>query len=118
LLNVVKTPFRSGSDYYPAGTIIKDPAGVALYVNRLRNGFIVLVDEHNLQSTADYLLHRRGVAEAHKTLKTALSNEKTRDRVADEYEAKVFKAAEQKSVDTEGKSIDEIVSEVKAQSVK
>lgn len=114
MLNVVRTPFKSGTDYYPAGTIIQDPAGVALYTNRLLNRFIVLVDEHNLQETADYLVHRCGVTDAHETLKVALSDMRTKEKAADDYAQKAYKAAEQYGISTDGKSLDDIVAEVKA----
>lgn len=61
MLNLVKRPFKSNGVFYPAGTVIQNPAGIHLYKTKLKDGKIIVVDEHNVDSVAHFFLHRHGL---------------------------------------------------------
>ncbi|MMZ45702.1 hypothetical protein D3C75_232910 [compost metagenome] len=60
-LNVVRRPFKTNGLFYAAGTVIDDPAAIRLFRNKVNEGKIVQVDEHNLEAMATYLYHKQGV---------------------------------------------------------
>lgn len=117
-LNVVKRPFRAGGKVYSAGTIIKDPAEITLFKNRMREGKIALVDEHNVEQFAVFLSYRYGVEGALEKLTNALKEDEKpkqskQSEVDEEYLAKVRKMAKVHGVEVDGRPIPDVVAEIK-----
>lgn len=102
MISVVIRPFKSGGVFYPAGTIV-DPAGIKLYKSRIGEGKIKVVDEHNLEEVARFLTIRHKMEDAQTLLADKLA-----------YKKKVIVAANKLGVDMTGKTIEQVVAEVKA----
>lgn len=116
-LKVVKRPFRTGGKVYSAGEIV-DPADITLFKNKMREGKIIMVDEHNLDEVATYLKHRYNIEGAYDKLKLALDppkepKEPAKDPVDEEYVAKVKVAAKKHKVKFAGRPLEDVVAEVK-----
>lgn len=60
MVSVVKRPFKSGGVFYAAGSIV-EPASIKLYKTKVKEGRIVEVDEHNLDTVLLDLTIKRGV---------------------------------------------------------
>lgn len=132
MITVVTRPFKSGGQFYPAGTIV-DPAGFKLYKSRLGAGHLAVVDEHNLQDVSRYLTIRQKVENSEEILRTALdesnkpkepeaehqteSVEKP-EEPSEEYLAKVNLLAEKFDVEVEGRPLEEVVAEIKEKAAK
>lgn len=113
-VSVVRLPFASRGKQYRSGDLIESPDGIALYSTKVKDNKIVEVNEHNYKDLATYLEYRRDVKGARELLEGYLGiNDKTHDP---KYVEKVMKLANKADVDTEGKSIEVIVDEIKAKS--
>lgn len=115
-LNVVKRPFKTGGKVYSAGDVIVNPADITLYRTKVREGKIVLIDEHNLEQYATYLTYKHGVEGALETLTEALAATKpvVEVPVDTEYLEKVRKHANKHGVEMEGRPVEDVVAEIKA----
>lgn len=85
---ITKRPVKSGGTFYPAGTIVDDSAGIKLFRSKVREGKIVEVAEHNLDSIADYLELKKGHTGVREALKNALNPENSEEAKAAEAKAK------------------------------
>lgn len=109
LINVVVRPFRSNGVFYAAGTVISDPAAIRYYRGKVNEGKIVAVDEHNLERVSLYVLRKSG-EDVSQDLRAALGKAPTH---TEEYLEKVKAAATKYEVNMDGKTIEEVVAEVK-----
>lgn len=100
MLNIVRKPFKSNGTFYPAGTIIKDPAGISLLKTKIKDKWIVQVDEHGITSLDEFFIVKKGVSE--KFLKGQ-----------QEYVGKVLRLASKFDIDTTDKELAEVVEEVR-----
>jgi Asp-tRNA(Asn)/Glu-tRNA(Gln) amidotransferase A subunit family amidase len=124
MLSVVIRPFKAGGKFYSVGSLIEDPSSVRLYKSRIGEGKIAVVDEHNLDAVAHFLQYRSDVEKPLEKLTKALKEAKAKRDETDakakaeaetaEYEDKVHRVATHFGIDTEGKTLDELVAEVRA----
>lgn len=109
-LKVVSRPFKSAGVFYPVGSIIEDPTAIKLYKTKVKDKKIIDVDEHNVDDVSYYLLAKHGVDVKGK-LKEALSPSTV--EYTEEYIAKVYKLADKYDVQTENRSIEDLIKEIK-----
>lgn len=103
LVKIAKKPFKSNGEFFPAGSLIEDTAGIKLYKRRVLDGYILTVDEHNLDETIYYLTFRQGVSKDGCT--------KIADAV--KYEAKVYSLADKYNIDTKDVEFSVVVDNVR-----
>jgi hypothetical protein len=109
-LNLVKRPFKSNGEFFAPGTIIEEPEKINLYRNKVREGKIVVVDEHNVDDVAEYLDYRQGI-EIKSVLYEALGIKNEHEK---EYLAKVERLATKYDIAFEGRAIEDVVADIKA----
>lgn len=110
-ISVVRRPFRVGHKMYLPGDVIADPGTVPFFTSKRRDGKIAELTEHNLQELATYMILRQGTPDAEAKLNKALEEAKYSDPA---YIEKVTKLADKQGVDMAGKSIKDVVEELKA----
>lgn len=103
-LNVVKKPFKSGGKFYPAGSVITSPVGIKLYKTKVKDGVIIKVDEHNLESTLTYLKYRRKASE--EILKNVSQS------------VRIVTVATKMGIATEGRQIKTVLEDIREQKAK
>lgn len=110
-VNIARRQFRVGEKVYVPGEVITDPGAIPFFSTKRKDGKIVELTEHNLQDVAAFLTYRQNVKGAEKLLKQALADRKYSDPA---YVEKVLRLADENKIDTEGKTIKELVVEIKA----
>lgn len=119
-VSVARRPFRVGTKVYYPGDVITDPGSIPFFATKRREGKIVELTEHNLQDVAQYIEYRQGVKDAKVKLTKALKGTSSPKKVDEDkysdpaYVKKVTALAKKKGVSMEGKTIQEVVEELKA----
>ena len=119
MIYVVRRPFKAGGNFYPAGEIIDNPAGIRLFKIRLNDGHIIAVTEQTVDDWANYLQARYGVDVKEKLLnalkeKVEEQKEQQEEQSQDkERVEKVKKLAAKYNIQIEGRPLEEVIAEIK-----